>query len=228
MIGLNELAGWAATWATGVASGELACSAVSAIGDRGLLSLHPRHAEPLVRQAIDHLLAGRDARNQPLATRIVPAAVRWMEASRYFPWGDDPTRYLDDWRDSSALRALAAELPGTGLMAEEVYGVLESGTCWLAYQAVRSDTTLWSTLSQDATDAISFDAACHLASAGSGSGMSTTQRLNALMLLSSLNPKILPLADSVRQETQETTLVAPQRSAEEPAGHSIPAVAVSP
>ena len=123
IIGLNEVAGWAANRSRGLESGELACSAVSAIGDRGLLSLHPRHAKPLLRRAIDHLLAGRDAWNQPLATRIVPAAVRWMEVSGHFPWGDDPARYLKDWRASSALRALAAELPSTGLMAEEVYGV---------------------------------------------------------------------------------------------------------
>lgn len=109
-------------------------------------------------------------------------------------------------------------------MPEEMYGVLESGTCWLAYQAVKSNTTLCSVLSLNGVDAISFDAACYLAFAGSGSGMSPKQRLNALMLLSSLNPKILPLADSVRQET---TLVAPPRPAEEPAGHSTPAAAVS-
>ena len=101
-------------------------------------------------------------------------------------------------------------------MTEEVYGgVLESGTCWLACQAVSWDTTFWSVLSPDAVDAISFDAACYLASAGSGSGMSPRQRLNALMLLSSLNPKILPLA-------------APQCPAAEPAGHSTPEAAVSP
>ncbi|MBP2309680.1 hypothetical protein GBZ48_18195 [Azospirillum melinis] len=224
MNGLNEIMDWVASRSRGHATGALAFSAIEAIGEVGLLSLHPRHADPLVQDTVYHLAASGHLPDERRASRVVAAVVRWMEGSRRFPWGDDPARYLDDWRASSALRALAAELPGTGLMAEEVYGVLESGTCWLAYQAVKSDTTLWSTLSPDAVDAISFDAAWYLASAGSGSGMSPRQRLNALMLLSSLNPKILPLADSVRQET---TLAAPQRPAEEPAAHSTQAVAVS-
>ncbi|WP_372399816.1 hypothetical protein ABMY26_33695 [Azospirillum sp. HJ39] len=223
MNGLNEIMEWVASRSRGHATGALAFSAIEAIGEVGLLSLHPRHADPLVQDTVYHLAASGHLPDERRASRVVAAVVRWMEGSRRFPWGDDPTRYLDDWKASSALRALAAELPGTGLMAEEVYGVLESGTCWLAYQAVRSDTTLWSVLSQDATDAISFDAARHLASAGSG--MSPKQRMNALMLLSSLNPKILPLADSVRQET---TLAVPRRPAEESAGHSTPAAAVSP
>lgn len=226
MNGLNEIMGWAASRSRGHATGALAFSAINAIGEVGLLSLHPRHADPLVQDTVDHLAVGGHRPDERKAAKVVAAVVRWMEGSRRFPWGDDPARYLKDWRASSALRALAAELPGTGLMAEEVYGgVLDGGTCWLACQAVRSDTTFWSTLSQDTTDAISFDAACHLASAGSGRGMSPKQRLNALMLLSSLNPKILPLADSVRQETM---LAAPQRPAVEPAGHSTPEAAVSP
>jgi len=225
MNGMNEIMGWVASRSRGHATGALAFSAIEAIGEVGLLSLHPRHVDPLVQDTVDHLAAGGHRPDERRAARIVAAVVRWMEGSRRFPWGDDPARYLKDWRASSALRALAAELPGTGLMAEEVYGgVLEGGTCWLAYQAMKSDPTLWSVLSPDAAEAISFDAACHLASAGSGSGMSPKQCLNALMLLSSLNPKILPLADSVRQETK---LAAPQCPAAEPVGHSTPAAAVS-
>lgn len=129
MKGLNEIMEWAASRSRGHAAGALAFSAIHAIGEVGLLSLHPRHADTLVQDTVDHLAAGGHRLDEWRAARVVAAVVRWMEGSRRFPWGDDPARYLKDWRASSALRGLAAELPGTGLMAEEVYGgVLESGS----------------------------------------------------------------------------------------------------
>lgn len=225
MNGLNEIMGWAASRSRGHAAGALAFSAIHAIGEVGLLSLHPRNVDPLVQDTVDHLAAGGHRPDERRAARVVAAVVRWMEGSRRFPWGDDPVWYLKDWRTSSALRALAAELPGTGLMAGEVYGVLESGTCWLAYQAVKSDPTLWSVLSSDAADAISLDAASHLAAAGSGSGWDPQLRLEALNLLASLNPKILPLADAIRPEVIPVASLDAERGS---VGHPIPAAAASP
>lgn len=225
MNGLNEIAGWAANRSGGHAVGALAFNAIHVIGEGGLLSLYLRHAEPLVQDAVVHLAAGGHRHDERRIARVVAAAVRWMEASRRFPWGADQAAYLKDWKTSSALRALAAELPGTGLMAEEVYGVLESGICWLAFQAVKSDPALWSVLLPDAADAISFDAACYLASAGFGRGLDSKPRMDALMVLASINPKIHPLADAVRQETDPAAL---RRDGGSSVIHSTPEAAVSP